>query len=81
MLSFFSAVYSLFLFSFTQHGIFAESIKISFRINIREYLLLFLHYLPLNFLIIKSEILILWLYSNSLKKILVCGTKDIFKIF
>lgn len=61
ILSFFRAVYSLFLFSFTQHG---NLIRRSFNfinINVREYLLLFLHYIPLNFLILKSEIFLLWL--------------------
>lgn len=60
-LSFFRAVYSLFLFSFTQHGNLMRRRFNFININIREYLLLFLHYIPLNFLILKSEIFLLWL--------------------
>jgi len=60
-LSFFRAVYSLFLFSFTQHGNLISRGYSFISINIREYLLLFLHYIPLNFLILKSEIFLLWL--------------------
>lgn len=77
LLSFFRAVYSLFLFAFTQHGLIRESFKNFIRINIREYLLLLLHYVPLNVLILKSEVLILWLYLNSLRKTLICGVKNI----
>jgi hypothetical protein len=45
---------------------------------VNEYLLLFLHWVPLNLLILKGEYFSLWLYLNSLiKKILICGVKDI----
>nr|AND96663.1 NADH deshydrogenase subunit 4 [Eurysternus hamaticollis] len=53
-LSFFSAVYSLYLYAYTQHG----KININFSFNmgyLREYLLLLLHWLPLNIMILKSE--------------------------
>lgn len=68
LLSFFRAAYTLYLYSFRQHGkIFSGAY--AFRGGkIREYLLLFLHWVPLNLLILKSEICILWLYLNSLKK-------------
>nr|ALO77381.1 NADH deshydrogenase subunit 4 [Clanoptilus assimilis] len=59
-LSFFSAVYSLFLFAFTQHGSLVMNLNIMI-INIREYLLLLLHLLPLNIFILKSELLMMWL--------------------
>nr|ARH54268.1 NADH dehydrogenase subunit 4 [Curculionidae sp. 1 AH-2016] len=55
MLIFFSAVYSLFLYSFTQHGSFYSGLFSFSIVNIREYLLLFLHWIPLNILIMKSE--------------------------
>jgi NADH-ubiquinone oxidoreductase chain 4 len=66
LLSFFSAAYSLYLFSFTQHGKFRLLIYSYSGGLIREYLLLFLHWFPLNLLIIKREFLILWLYLSSL---------------
>nr|YP_009995514.1 NADH dehydrogenase subunit 4 [Ochthebius viridis]QNP09969.1 NADH dehydrogenase subunit 4 [Ochthebius viridis] len=58
-LLFFSAVYSLYLYSFTQHGKIYLGL-ISFKSGmVREYLLLMLHWLPLNILILKSEFLII----------------------
>lgn len=61
LISFFGAVYSLYLFSFIQHGKISI-LRYSFSIGIvREYLLLFLHWMPLNLLILKSEYCILWL--------------------
>nr|AND96611.1 NADH deshydrogenase subunit 4 [Helictopleurus quadripunctatus] len=60
-ISFFSAVYSLYLYSYTQHGKLNSSYYSLYMISIREYLLLMLHWLPLNFLILKSEYFTLWL--------------------
>nr|ALO76966.1 NADH deshydrogenase subunit 4 [Scraptia sp. SCR03] len=57
-ISFFSAVYSLYLFSFSQHGKFSMVLSMSF-VNVREYLLLMLHWLPLNILILKWEMLMI----------------------
>nr|QNP09891.1 NADH dehydrogenase subunit 4 [Ochthebius sp. IBE<ESP> AN77] len=56
---FLSAVYSLYLYSYTQHGKLYSGL-FSFSMGyLREYLLLFLHWFPLNFLILKSEYFIL----------------------
>nr|UGS80537.1 NADH dehydrogenase subunit 4 [Teliapsocus conterminus] len=61
MMSFFAAGYSLYLFSFTQHGKFTNN-SYSFYLNSsREYLVLFMHWLPLNFLILNSEIFMNWI--------------------
>nr|AND96460.1 NADH deshydrogenase subunit 4 [Onthophagus obscurior] len=60
-LSFFSAVYSLYLYSYTQHGMIFSGLFSFFTAMIREYLLLLLHWLPLNFMILKSEIFCLWI--------------------
>nr|YP_009441924.1 NADH dehydrogenase subunit 4 [Dryocoetes autographus]AOY40132.1 NADH dehydrogenase subunit 4 [Dryocoetes autographus] len=60
-LVFYSGVYSLFLFSFTQHGqIYSGLFSINF-INGREYFLLFLHWVPLNLLFLKGELFISWI--------------------
>nr|YP_010388299.1 NADH dehydrogenase subunit 4 [Nigidius miwai]UPO69309.1 NADH dehydrogenase subunit 4 [Nigidius miwai] len=61
IISFFSAVYSLYLYSYSQHGkIF--SLSYSFCLgSVREYLLLFMHWFPLNLLVIKGEYFILWI--------------------
>nr|ALO76882.1 NADH deshydrogenase subunit 4 [Anaspidinae sp. GENSP01] len=58
LISFFSAVYSLYLFSFSQHGKF----NIFYCMNMgyyREYLMLMLHWLPLNILILKWDLLMI----------------------
>nr|YP_010987567.1 NADH dehydrogenase subunit 4 [Anotylus hirtulus]WON65973.1 NADH dehydrogenase subunit 4 [Anotylus hirtulus] len=58
IMSFFSAGYSLFLYSYSQHGKFYSGL-FSFSIgSIREYLLLLLHWLPLNLLFLKGDLFI-----------------------
>nr|QXM16917.1 NADH dehydrogenase subunit 4 [Neoneuromus maclachlani] len=61
MMSFFSAVYSLFLYSYSQHGKIYSGIYSCSMGYFREYLLLFLHWVPLNLLILKSDLCLLWL--------------------
>nr|YP_010728510.1 NADH dehydrogenase subunit 4 [Stictochironomus juncaii]WEF49751.1 NADH dehydrogenase subunit 4 [Stictochironomus juncaii] len=57
-ISFFSAAYSLYLYSYSQHGKFSSSnYSFSFALN-REYLILLLHWLPVNFLILKSDLMV-----------------------
>nr|YP_010894984.1 NADH dehydrogenase subunit 4 [Apystomyia elinguis]WJW73497.1 NADH dehydrogenase subunit 4 [Apystomyia elinguis] len=60
-LSFFSASYTLYLYSYTQHGKLCGGGFASASGTGREYLLLALHWIPLNLLILKSEMSILWL--------------------
>nr|YP_009995293.1 NADH dehydrogenase subunit 4 [Gymnochthebius lividus]QNP09696.1 NADH dehydrogenase subunit 4 [Gymnochthebius lividus] len=60
-LLFFSAVYSLYLYSYTQHGKLNMGLYSFYNNYLREYILLFLHWFPLNLLIMKSELLILWI--------------------
>nr|YP_010022255.1 NADH dehydrogenase subunit 4 [Asyndetus clavipes]QOL12445.1 NADH dehydrogenase subunit 4 [Asyndetus clavipes] len=60
-LSFFSAAYTLYLYSYSQHGkIYSGIYSISGGL-LREYLLLMLHWFPLNLLIMKSESCMIWL--------------------
>nr|YP_010507404.1 NADH dehydrogenase subunit 4 [Helophilus virgatus]QHN59978.1 NADH dehydrogenase subunit 4 [Helophilus virgatus]UXG18998.1 NADH dehydrogenase subunit 4 [Helophilus virgatus] len=60
-LSFFSAAYTLYLYAYSQHGkIYSGVYSFSGGFN-REYLLLFLHWFPLNLLVLKSEMSLLWL--------------------
>nr|ASL24544.1 NADH dehydrogenase subunit 4 [Semanotus bifasciatus] len=61
LMSFFSAAYSLFLYSFSQHGQFYSSVYSIYQGLFREYLLLFLHWVPLNVLILGSDYLTLWI--------------------
>jgi len=61
LISFFSAAYTLYLYAYRQHGKIFSGVY-SFRGGkIREFLLLFLHWFPLNLLIIKRDMCILWL--------------------
>nr|QEH58847.1 NADH dehydrogenase subunit 4 [Caroperla siveci] len=60
-LSFFSAAYTLYLYSYSQHGKIYSGVYSCCMGYLREYQLLFLHWLPLNLLILKSEPTMLWL--------------------
>nr|ALO70381.1 NADH deshydrogenase subunit 4 [Bisnius sordidus] len=61
ILSFFSAAYSLYLYSYSQHGkLYSGMFSISSGM-VREYLLLLLHWLPLNLLIMKGDLFSLWI--------------------
>nr|AAX76894.1 NADH dehydrogenase subunit 4 [Drosophila takahashii] len=60
-LSFFSAAYTLYLYSLSQHGKLFSGVYSFSGGKIREYLLMLLHWLPLNLLILKSESCMLWL--------------------
>lgn len=74
-ISFFRAAYTLYLYSFSQHGQVYRGIYRFRNGEVREYSLLILHWLPLNLLIFKGDIFLI--YLNSLIKILICGVKDI----
>nr|AQP29547.1 NADH dehydrogenase subunit 4 [Angularitermes nasutissimus] len=59
-LSFFSAAYTLYLYSYSQHG-FVYSGTYSCSLGyIREFLLLFLHWFPLNLIILKADVAVFW---------------------
>ena len=60
MLSFFRAAYTLYLFAYRQHGKFYSGVYACGAGYSREYLLLFLHWVPLNLLILKGEPTLLW---------------------
>nr|YP_010277767.1 NADH dehydrogenase subunit 4 [Cylindromyia intermedia]UHY94308.1 NADH dehydrogenase subunit 4 [Cylindromyia intermedia] len=61
LLSFFSASYTLYLYSYSQHGMVNSGIYSFSSGSVREFLLLFLHWFPLNLLILKGEMCMLWL--------------------
>nr|ALO76181.1 NADH deshydrogenase subunit 4 [Mylabris sp. MYL01] len=60
LLSFFGAAYSLYLYSYSQHGKIYTGLYSFSSGNVREYLLLLMHWLPLNILVLKSELMCLW---------------------
>nr|YP_010564697.1 NADH dehydrogenase subunit 4 [Lordithon arcuatus]UZA61074.1 NADH dehydrogenase subunit 4 [Lordithon arcuatus] len=61
LMSFFSAAYSLYLYSYTQHGKLNNGIYSFYTGEIREYLLMFLHWFPLNIMVLKSDLFTLWI--------------------
>nr|YP_010952743.1 NADH dehydrogenase subunit 4 [Domecia hispida]WMQ53163.1 NADH dehydrogenase subunit 4 [Domecia hispida] len=58
-LSFFSASYSLYMYSMSQHGSYYNCIFASCSGKVNEFLVLFYHWLPLNVLILSSGIMIM----------------------
>nr|AVE15502.1 NADH dehydrogenase subunit 4 [Parablepharis kuhlii asiatica] len=59
LISFFSAAYTLYLYSYSQHGMYYSGIYSSVMGYCREYLLLILHWLPLNMLILKGDFMLI----------------------
>jgi len=60
LISFFRAAYTLYLYSYTQHGKYYSGLYSCWRGNTREYYLLFLHWFPLNLLILFVGPSFLW---------------------
>nr|UTS56476.1 NADH dehydrogenase subunit 4 [Stomphastis thraustica] len=60
LISFFSAGYSMYLYSFSQHGSISCGVYSYYTGVSREYLLLFLHWFPLNFIIMKISYFFIW---------------------
>nr|QAT19916.1 NADH dehydrogenase subunit 4 [Loboschiza koenigiana] len=60
LISFFSAGYSLYLYSYTQHGKYYCGIYSFYTGVSREYLMLLLHWLPLNILVMKIDYSMIW---------------------
>nr|ATF28625.1 NADH dehydrogenase subunit 4 [Peuceptyelus minutus] len=60
LMSFLSACYSFYLFSYSQHGNFYSGFYSFSNSYVREYLLLMLHWLPLNLFMLKIDLFILY---------------------
>nr|YP_010958797.1 NADH dehydrogenase subunit 4 [Demobotys pervulgalis]WNB40545.1 NADH dehydrogenase subunit 4 [Demobotys pervulgalis] len=60
LISFFSAGYSLYLYSYIQHGKNYMGVYSFYMGLSREYLLLILHWLPLNIMILKIDYVMIW---------------------
>nr|WFP43248.1 NADH dehydrogenase subunit 4 [Callimenellus fumidus] len=61
LMSFFSAAYSLYLYSISQHGHIYSGVQACCGGQVREYLVLIMHWLPLNLLVLSGELWICWL--------------------
>nr|QAX91150.1 NADH dehydrogenase subunit 4 [Schedorhinotermes medioobscurus] len=59
--SFFSAAYSVYMYSYSQHGSYYSGIYCCSLGYSREFLLLFLHWFPLNFIILSVDMAVFWL--------------------
>nr|UAA82782.1 NADH dehydrogenase subunit 4 [Tarebia granifera] len=60
MMSFLAALYSMYLFTCSQHGGAPKFTKPFSQINPTSFSLLFLHWLPANLLIMKPELMSMW---------------------
>nr|YP_009294824.1 NADH dehydrogenase subunit 4 [Parapoynx crisonalis]AMT85321.1 NADH dehydrogenase subunit 4 [Parapoynx crisonalis] len=60
LISFFGAGYSLYLYSYTQHGKYYVGMYSFYTGLSREYLLLMLHWLPLNMMVLKIDYFMIW---------------------
>lgn len=59
LLSFFSASYTLYMYSLRQHGVFYNSLYSCCSGKVNEYLSLFLHWLPLNIMILNRTLVMI----------------------
>nr|YP_009526715.1 NADH dehydrogenase subunit 4 [Meloimorpha japonica]AXY63919.1 NADH dehydrogenase subunit 4 [Meloimorpha japonica] len=62
LISFFSAAYSLYLYSYSQHGKYYSGIYCYSSGVVREFHLLFLHWFPLNVLVLISGVFFDWIF-------------------
>jgi hypothetical protein len=60
ILSFFSAAYTLYLYSYRQHGSVYSGLYSCYLGYVREFLLLFLHWFPLNLVILRVDVAVFW---------------------
>jgi uncharacterized membrane protein (DUF441 family) len=74
--SFLGAVFTLFMFSYSQHGSVYYASHSHSLINVRELHALASHVIPVNFLILKGDFYLILFCWSSLIKIKVCGTLD-----
>ncbi|YP_009266396.1 NADH dehydrogenase subunit 4 (mitochondrion) [Littorina saxatilis] len=61
IMSFLAALYSMYLYTTTQHGGNPKYMKPFMNISPLNYSLLFLHWIPANLLILKSELVFIWM--------------------
>nr|YP_010925305.1 NADH dehydrogenase subunit 4 [Sigara lateralis]WKD80508.1 NADH dehydrogenase subunit 4 [Sigara lateralis] len=59
--SFLSCCYSIYLYCITQHGMIYSGMNKLFYGNVREFMLILFHWIPLNLMILKVDILVLWI--------------------
>nr|WFP43287.1 NADH dehydrogenase subunit 4 [Hemigyrus spinosus spinosus] len=60
LIFFLSAAYNLYLYSYSQHGVFYSGVGSCCSGLVREYLVLIMHWLPLNLFILSGEMWVVW---------------------
>jgi NADH-ubiquinone oxidoreductase chain 4 len=75
--SFLSCCYRIYLYSITQHGVIYGGISKLFYNNVREFILILFHWIPLNLMILRADILVLFIYLSSLMRIVICGVTGV----
>lgn len=60
-LSFFGAAYTLYIYSYSQHGAIFSGLYSCSLGYVREFVLLFLHWFPLNLVILKVDLTVFWI--------------------
>nr|YP_009472903.1 NADH dehydrogenase subunit 4 [Aphelocheirus jendeki]AST10107.1 NADH dehydrogenase subunit 4 [Aphelocheirus jendeki] len=58
--SFLSCCYSIYMYSYSQHGVLYSGVKSISSGNVREFILILFHWIPLNLIILKTDIFMLW---------------------
>jgi NADH-ubiquinone oxidoreductase chain 4 len=61
LLSFFTVAYTLYLFSYSQHGLIYSGLYSCSLCYVREFLSVFLHSFPLNLFILRADIVTFWI--------------------
>nr|YP_007374659.1 NADH dehydrogenase subunit 4 [Sirthenea flavipes]ADU58105.1 NADH dehydrogenase subunit 4 [Sirthenea flavipes] len=59
--SFFSCCYSIYLFSYINHGYSYSGLTKFGVVTVREYILILFHFIPLNFIVLKADIFVIWI--------------------
>nr|YP_010586417.1 NADH dehydrogenase subunit 4 [Nyctiophylax orbicularis]UZZ44205.1 NADH dehydrogenase subunit 4 [Nyctiophylax orbicularis] len=59
LISFFSVAYSLYIYTFCHHGKFLSGLVVYILGTYKDYLILIMHWLPMNFLILKFDFIFL----------------------
>lgn len=77
VIRFFRVCYLLYIYRYIQHGKTYEGLSGRNRGLIIEYLRNFFHLVPLVLIILNLDYLLVWIYLNSLIKIMICGIIDI----
>nr|YP_010625486.1 NADH dehydrogenase subunit 4 [Notonecta triguttata]WBG94116.1 NADH dehydrogenase subunit 4 [Notonecta triguttata] len=58
--SFLSCCYSIYMYSISQHGSMYSGLKSISSGSVREFFLIFYHWIPLNLIILKTDIFVIW---------------------